>query len=289
MVKRWRTLSALLFALVLCACETVEETNREQLILPLFTDDVMNSLGVDAYAEATAPYKVIAGTRDAAMVERVGRRIAQASGRDYQWEFKLLDAPDVLNAFCLPGGKVAVFTGILPVCGGEDGLAVVLGHEVAHATSHHGAERMSQELLAGVALGLAEVGIEQTKWGPKTKEYVMLGLAAGAQLGYLLPYSRDHESEADEIGLRFAIRAGYDPNEAPKLWERMAKLSGGNSTPAWLSTHPASEARAQTLREMIPKLVEQEKNWHPKPTQPAPTPAPGSTPTKKVEPGAVNR
>lgn len=256
MVKRWRTLSALLFALVLCACETVEETNREQLILPLFTDDVMNSLGVDAYAEATAPYKVIAGTRDAAMVERVGRRIAQASGRDYQWEFKLLDAPDVLNAFCLPGGKVAVFTGILPVCGGEDGLAVVLGHEVAHATSHHGAERMSQELLAGVALGLAEVGIEQTKWGPKTKEYVMLGLAAGAQLGYLLPYSRDHESEADEIGLRFAIRAGYDPSEAPRLWERMAALGGGG--PVFLSTHPDSKDRAKRLRELTPRLVAEE-------------------------------
>src|SRR5690606_23964254 len=118
------------------------------------------------------------------------------SGRDYDWQFKLLLAPDEVNAFCLPGGKVAVFTGILPICGDEHGLAIVLGHEVAHATSRHGAERMSQELAAQLALGLTAVGLEEPDWSAETTGLVLLALGAGAQLGFLLPYSRAHECEA---------------------------------------------------------------------------------------------
>lgn len=243
--------------LLLTACETVEETQRTQLILPLFTDDVMAELGADAYQEATQEYHTITGTADAAMVERVGRRIAAASGRDFQWQFALFDAKDVVNAFCLPGGKVAVFTGILPICQGENGLAVVLGHEVAHATSRHGAERISQELLTQIALGAVALGVEETKWSDETKALVVGGLAVGAQLLVLLPYSRDHESEADEIGLRFAIRAGYDPQAAPALWERMAAL--GDQGPEFLSTHPDPTNRAERLRELIPRLVAEEE------------------------------
>ncbi|MCA8966463.1 MAG: M48 family metallopeptidase [Planctomycetes bacterium] len=246
-----------LLALVAAACGTVEETQRSQFVLPFLTDDVMASLGADAYAEATGQYPVVTGTAEAAMVERVGQRIARASGRDYQWQFKLLLAPDEVNAFCLPGGKVAVFSGILPVCGDEDGLAVVIGHEIAHATSRHGAERMSQELVAQLAIGLTAVGLEQTKWNDETKGLVLLALGAGAQVGFLLPYSRDHESEADEIGLRFAIRAGYDPAAAPPLWERMAKL--GDQGPEFLSTHPDPLARAQRLRELTPRLLAEER------------------------------
>ena len=251
-----RAIGVAALALFLVACETVDETQRSQLILPFFTDDVMAELGVDAFAEATQAYPTIAGTSEALMIERVGLRIAQASGRDYLWEFRLLDAPDVINAFCLPGGKVAVFTGILPLCGDEDGLAVVLGHEVAHATSRHGAERISQELLAQIAMGLAAVGIEETKWSDETKGLVLAALGIGAQLGILLPYSRDHESEADEIGLRFAIRAGYAPEAAPRFWERMA--SRGDQGPEFLSTHPDPLERAKRLRELIPRLVAEE-------------------------------
>ncbi len=251
-----RAATTALLILLAAACSTVEETQRSQFVLPFLTDDVMNSLGADAFAEVTGAYAVVAGTAEARMVERVGQRIARASGRDYDWQFKLLLAPDEVNAFCLPGGKVAVFTGILPICGDEHGLAIVLGHEVAHATSRHGAERMSQELAAQLALGLTAVGLEETDWSDETKGLVLLALGAGAQLGFLLPYSRDHECEADEIGLRFAIRAGYDPAAAPLLWERMAKL--GDQGPEFLSTHPDPLARAQRLRELIPRIVAEE-------------------------------
>lgn len=253
-----RAAAATLLIFVAAACGTVEETQRSQFVLPFFTDDVMNSLGADAYVEATSAYPVVTNTAEARMVERVGQRIARASGRDYEWQFKLLLAPDEVNAFCLPGGKVAVFTGILPICADEDGLAIVLGHEVAHATSRHGAERISQELLAQLAIGLTAIGLDETKWSDETKGLVLLALGAGAQLGFLLPYSRDHESEADEIGLRFAIRAGYDPSAAPLLWERMAKL--GDQGPEFLSTHPDPMARAQRLRELIPRIVAEERD-----------------------------
>lgn len=253
--KKLRLLPAvLLFSLA--GCETVQETQRSQFILPIFTDDVMAELGVDAYAEATQSYRQVTGTREAAMVERVGQRIAAASGRNYAWQFRLFDAPDVVNAFCLPGGKVAVFTGIMPVCADEHGLAVVLGHEVAHATSRHGAERISQELTAQIALGLVAAGIEETEWSDDVKAIVVGALALGTQFLLLLPYSRDHESEADEIGLRFAIRAGYDPEAAPRFWERMA--AQGGQGPEFLSTHPDPANRAQRLRELIPRLRAEE-------------------------------
>jgi metalloendopeptidase OMA1, mitochondrial len=251
-----RLLAAALLAMVLGGCSTVEETNRSQLMLPFFSDDVMNELGADAYAEVTKEYRTITGTRQAQMVERVGQKIAKASGRNYQWEFKLLDAPTVLNAFCLPGGKVAVFTGILPLCEDEDGLAVVLGHEVAHATSHHGAESMSQELLAMILIGAVALAVDETKWNDETKSIVVTALGAGAQLFFLLRYSREHESEADEIGLRFAIRAGYDPKAAPLLWERMAAQTDQGLE--FLSTHPDPSNRARRLRELIPRLVAEE-------------------------------
>ncbi|MCC6670691.1 MAG: M48 family metallopeptidase [Planctomycetes bacterium] len=252
-----RSLLALLALGLLAACETVEETRRSQFVLPFLTDGFMAELGAEAYAEETANYRVLTTTREADMLARVGRRIAQASGRDYQWEFKLLDAPDVVNAFCLPGGKIAFYTGILPICANEDGIAIVMGHEVAHATSRHGAERMSQGLVAELLMAGAAAGLEETKWSDETKGLVLGALGLAGTLAVLLPYSRDHETEADEIGLRFAIRAGYDPNEAPRLWERMAKLGDGG--PEFLSTHPDPLKRAERLRELIPRLVAEEK------------------------------
>ncbi|MCC6670692.1 MAG: M48 family metallopeptidase [Planctomycetes bacterium] len=217
----------------------------------------MNDLGAQAYQEETGKYKVLRGTKEAQMIERVGQRIAKASGRDYQWEFKLLDAPNVVNAFCLPGGKIAFYTGILPICANEDGVAIVMGHEVAHATSGHGAERMSQGLAAEIVLAGVSVGLDLGKMSTEKKETVLGALGVGASVGVMLPFSREHESEADEIGLRFAIRAGYDPNAAPLLWERMAKMGDGG--PEFLSTHPDPARRAERLRELIPRLVAEEK------------------------------
>lgn len=190
--------------------------------LKWFDDAQMNQMGVEAYEAACKEHRVITGTAEAQMVERIGKKIAAASGRDYAWEFRLLDAPDVVNAFCLPGGKVAVYTGILKVTQNEDALAAVMGHEVAHATSNHGNERVSQGSFKDAVVGTAGKFAGFAGLGEAGQQAVMQTLNAGASVLGILPYSRAHETEADEIGLLFLIRAGYDPEEAPKLWERMA-------------------------------------------------------------------
>lgn len=249
--------------------------------LNIYSDDDLEPLSLQAYEEATKETGgAITSGPQYEMVQRVAKKIAAASGETkFKWEARLLKADDVPNAFCLPNGRIAIYTGILPVTQSEAGLAVVMGHEVAHAILRHGGKRMTQGTFAEVTMAAAQAGLDMTKMSPEAKMGTMAVLGMGAQVGVLLPYSRDHESEADIEGLRYAIRAGYDPNEAPKMWERMAQLGGGD-TPEWLSTHPASEARAKKLREMIPVLVEQEKGWQPG----APAPA---APTKKVAPGSV--
>lgn len=250
--------------------------------LNIYSDEDLEPLSLQAYEEATAETGgAITKGPQHDMVQRVAQKIAAASGETkFRWEARLLKADDVPNAFCLPNGRIAIYTGILPVTQNEAGLAVVMGHEVAHAILRHGGKRMTQGTFAEFSMAAAAAGLDMTKMSSEAKAGTMAVLGMGAQVGVLLPYSRDHESEADIEGLRYAIRAGYDPNEAPKLWERMAAL-GGSDTPEWLSTHPHSLARAQKLREMIQQIVEQEKGW-----KPAPTPA---APTKKVAPGAVKK
>jgi len=248
---------ALVLALLfLPACRTVAETGRRQVTF--FPEAYVNTLGAQAYASETSKFPVIETGRDAEMVQRVGARIAAASGRDYEWEFLLLDAPDVVNAFALPGGKVAIYSGILPVTQNEDGLAAVLGHEVAHATSGHGNERMSQQVLAQGAVIAADAALEGwTDLDETERQGWVDAFGMATELGAILPFSRHHESEADEIGLRFLIRAGYDPYEAPRLWERMAKLAG-ESPNELLSTHPDPLDRALRLRRLIPDIAAQE-------------------------------
>jgi predicted Zn-dependent protease len=249
---------AVLAAAVLAAsCESVSETGRSRIAL--IPESVMNSLGADAYVETTSGHREITGTKDAEMVQRLGKRIAAASGKDYQWEFKLLDAPDVVNAFCLPGGKVAVYSGLLKVTQNEAALAAVVGHEVAHATAQHGNERMSQNLIAELGLFAAGAALGFSDLSEQSRAEIMGALGTGTQFGVLLPFSRKHESEADEIGLRYLIRAGYDPHEAPKLWDRMAAMAGPDRQPEFMSTHPDPAARAARLRELIPTIVAEEK------------------------------
>lgn len=231
--------------------------------LNFFSPEEEAQLGAEAYAQAIAEYPVVTGTPAAAMVERVGRRIAAASGIDFDWEFKLLKADDTVNAFCLPGGKVAIYTGILPITQDEDGLAVVMGHEVAHATERHGGKRMTQMTIAQAAMAAVDAGLGFTEMSAEAREGVLTAFGVGAQVGLILPYSRDHETEADVVGLRFVIRAGYDPWAAPKLWERMAALGGGG-TPEFLSTHPNPENRAAHLREIIPQLLAEEGSGLPR-------------------------
>jgi predicted Zn-dependent protease len=196
-------------------------------------------------------------------VQRVAQRITRAADESFAWDAVLLKADDVPNAFCLPNGRIAIYTGILPITQTEDGLAAVMGHEVAHATMRHGGKRMTQGMLTNAAMAAVDAGLGIAEMDTSTRGTVMSVIGAGAQYGVLLPYSREHETEADVEGIRFAIRAGYDPNAAPALWERMAEL--GDSGPSFLSTHPNPLDRAAKLREVIPQIVEQEKNWQPKP------------------------
>ncbi len=193
------------------------------------------------------------GTDVARSAEAFLREVGMESElRYYEWEFNLIQDDEMPNAFCLPGGKIGVYTGIIPVAGGPDGLAVVMAHEVAHAIANHGGERMSQLLLAELG-GMALATAMQTK-PDETRELAMLAYGLGAQLGVLLPYSRQHESEADRIGLILMARAGYDPNEAIPFWQRMNRL-GGARPPEFLSTHPAPETRIEQIREYLPEAL----------------------------------
>ncbi len=193
------------------------------------------------------------GTDVARSAEAFLREVGMESElRYYEWEFNLIQDDEMPNAFCLPGGKIGVYTGIMPVAGGPDGLAVVMAHEVAHAIANHGGERMSQLLLAELG-GMALATAMQTK-PDETRELAMLAYGLGAQLGVLLPYSRQHESEADRIGLILMARAGYDPNEAIPFWQRMNRL-GGARPPEFLSTHPAPETRIEQIREYLPEAL----------------------------------
>lgn len=252
MLRSLRPFLALLLALAAGACN-----------LNLYSDAELEPLSLQAYDEATNEHGQVVRGPQYDMVQRIAAKIAAACEEDFRWEARLLKADDTPNAFCLPNGRIAVYTGILPLTQNEDGLAVVMGHEVAHAVLRHGGKRMTQGMLTGAGLAAVQAGLGMTEMSNEAKGGVLAVLGLGAEVGIALPYSRGHETEADVLGLRYAIRAGYDPNEAPKLWERMAKLGNG-STPAWLSTHPASEARAETLRQLIPQLQAEEAGWKPK-------------------------
>ncbi len=235
----------LLFAVcVLIACSRAPETGRLQFIA--VDEETMNQLGAEAFQEVKAEEDLYEGEEINRIVRRVGERIARASDRtDLEWEFVVIDEPEMVNAFALPGGRVAVYTGILPIAQTEAGLAVVMGHEVAHVIAHHGAERLTQQMGTAMILEAASIGLA----GNENRELIMAGLGMGAAVGFLLPYSRTHESEADKIGIRYMARAGYDPRVAPEFWARMNE-QGGARPPEFLSTHPAPEERSEELRKL---------------------------------------
>jgi len=194
-------------------------------------------------------------SRDSAsteMVRRIGQRIAAVADRpDYEWEYNLVEEKTP-NAFCLPGGKVVVYTGILKYTQDENGLAVVMGHEIAHALAHHGAEWMSQGMLAEIAgTGAALV---LGKGDTQTSDAIQRAFGIGAEYGVLLPFSREHESEADHIGLYLMSEAGYDPRGAVAFWNRMMK-AGGGKPPEFLSTHPSDEHRVRQIENWFPEVV----------------------------------
>jgi predicted Zn-dependent protease len=243
---------------LLVACATVAVTGRKQL--SLIPTSTMMSMGAQEYGqflEKNPPSQDAAGT---ALVVKVGTKIQKSVERyfskqkmsshlqGYEWEFNLVDSKDA-NAWCMPGGKVVVYSGLLPVTKDETGLAVVLGHEISHAIAEHGSERMSQGLLAqlgGMALS------EAVKSKPEqTRSLWMSAFGVGAQYGALLPFSRLQESEADRLGLIFMAMAGYDPRGALDFWQRMEAAKGGKAPPEFLSTHPSDETRIRNIREYM--------------------------------------
>lgn len=239
--------TALVPLLFAAGCATVPYTNRSQLMLVSESDDLQ--LGATAYGEVLKKAKVVHDPQITDVVQRVGQRIAAVADKpDYQWEFTVIDDPKMANAFCLPGGKVAVYTGIFPMAHDENGLATVVGHEVAHALARHGAERMSQDtLLQAGAVGVA-VAAGASGAGAATQQAAMAAYGLGSQVGIALPFNRSQESEADHIGLILMAKAGYDPQAAVVLWQRMEAAEQGAAPPQWLSTHPANATRQQDLR-----------------------------------------
>jgi predicted Zn-dependent protease len=213
-------------------------------------------LGADAYHEVLSKETVLRSSQPIVeTVREVGRRLAKAAEdpelqklmrikpMDFQWEFNVVQSKQI-NAFCLPGGKVVVYTGIIPVCATEAGLATVMGHEIGHALARHGAERISRQQM--IAVGQTAVATSLGNMDPNQRAQLIGLLSAGAQVGSL-SYDRDQESEADRIGLYLMSRAGYDPAEAPKFWERMIKATGASRSPEFLSTHPDPQRRIKQL------------------------------------------
>jgi len=254
-----------LLGLILLAsgCSEVGITGRKQFnIVP---DSLMNSTSFQAYGEFLSTHKLSTNAEQTQMVKRVGARIQKAvedycaaNGMQdrlagYKWEFNLVEDPNV-NAWCMPGGKVVVYTGLLPVTKTEAGLAVVMGHEIAHAFAKHGAERMTQSLIVemgGVALSTA------LKDQPEqTKGLLLQSYGVGTQVGVLLPYSRLHESEADHLGLIFMAMAGYNPEEAVEFWQRMAEANNGAQPLEILSTHPANQTRINNIKSLLPEAMQ---------------------------------
>ena len=251
-------------ATALASCSKNPITGRNQLAL--VPESQVQAMAVEQYAQFLSQNRVVSSSasKDAEMVRRVGQRIA-ASVTDFysknglseelagfKWEYNLVDSKDV-NAWCMPGGKIVVYTGLLPVTQNEAALAVVVGHEVAHALARHGSERMSQGLLqqlGGVALAVA-----MSNKPAETQNLFMNAYGIGTTYGVMLPFSRKNELEADRLGLVFTAMSGYNPQEAIPLWKRMAALNQGQRPPEFASTHPAEETRIRQLEKMMPEAM----------------------------------
>ncbi len=244
------------FLIFFGGCATVPYTDRKQFNLVSDADE--QQLGTQAYEDILKKTPLSKNEEWQRRVREIGRRIQAVSNKpEYDWKFNVLEGKDV-NAFCLPGGKVAFWEGILPICGTDNGIAVVMGHEIAHALAHHGAERMSQGMGASIIGEIISVGL--SKKSPEVRSGVLQAYGLGAQVGVMLPFSRNHESEADKIGLILMAKAGYDPREAPKFWERMRQKSSGQAPPEFLSTHPSDDRRIQQLNEWMPEAL---KHYNP--------------------------
>jgi predicted Zn-dependent protease len=238
--------------LLVTGCTSAPVTGRRQLLTTSETEE--NKLGLTAYKEVLEKEPITKNVRYKELVERVGQRIAAVADRpDFDWEFTVIES-DTQNAFCLPGGKVAVYTGMLPVCQTEAGLAVVMSHEVGHAIARHGGERMSHKMAQNMGKQLAGRLLKNQDQQKKT--IMLTAYNIGSEYGAILPYSRKHELEADAIGLKLMAEAGYDPSAAPEFWERFAALKGAGGPMEFMSTHPSDSRRSVSLREQLPEALQ---------------------------------
>ncbi|WP_294818657.1 M48 family metallopeptidase [uncultured Flavobacterium sp.] len=253
------TVSGILFILV-CACTTNPFTGKKDL--NFVSNDQIFPAAFAQYDQFLKENKVVTGTAQASMVTSVGQKIRAAAEKylnangyqgyleGYQWEYKLVQDPAV-NAWCMPGGKIVIYTGILPITKDEAGLATVMGHEVAHALVNHGAQRMSASQLQ--QLGAVGVGVAASGKSESTQQILMQAYGLGTEFGAMLPFSRKHETEADDIGLILMAIAGYNPDKAIDFWQRMSANSAGGAPPEFMSTHPSDNTRISNIKGQIPK------------------------------------
>ena len=244
------------------SCATVPVTGRSQL--SLVSNAELIPMAAQQYDEVIKKGPISKDQTQTELVKRVGVKIQKAVEQymaekgasseltGFAWEYNLIDDPQTVNAWCMPGGKVAFYTAIMPICKDENGVAVVMGHEVAHAIANHGRERMSNGLLQ--QFGMSTLGAAMGQNPSLTQALFAQAVGYGSQVG-MLSFSRKHESEADRIGLIFMAMAGYDPQEAPKFWERMSAGSGGQKPPEWLSTHPSDDTRIRDLNAAMPEAL----------------------------------
>jgi len=252
--------------LVVAACKTNPFTGKSTL--NFYPNSQIFPMAFAQYDQFLGENKVVTGTSDAQMIARVGQRIASAAERwldsngypgylkDYKWEYNLVQ-DETVNAWCMPGGKIVFYTGILPIAQGETGVAVVMGHEVAHALADHGAQRMSAGMVQQIGAVAGNVAIQD----PEKRNMFNQAYGLGSTLGVMLPFSRGHETEADRIGLQIMAIAGYNPDEAANLWRRMKEKSGGQAPPEFMSTHPSNDTRIQNLTAWAPAAKQEARKF----------------------------
>jgi metalloendopeptidase OMA1, mitochondrial len=239
-----------------CSSEKVVNPETGRAARVALSSDQEEALGLQSYQEVLSQSKVLTSGREHDLVRKVASRLAPATGeaaKDFKWEVSVVDS-DQANAFCLPGGKIVVYTGILPYTKTEAGLAAVMGHEMAHAVARHGSQRLLRSSLAQTLMMGASASLSLSDMDYRQRQAAMAALGAGAQYGILLPFSREHESEADQMGLLYMARGGYDPREAVTFWQRMSE-AGGRQPSEFASTHPSHETRIRDIQAFLPKAI----------------------------------
>lgn len=265
-MKVKKSIVAIILVILIISCATNPFTGKKTLALVPNSQIFPSSFA--QYNQFLSENNVVTGTKDAEMITRVGQRIAVAAERwmnanghqgylkDYKWEYNLVNDKTV-NAWCMPGGKIVFYTGILPIAENETAIAAIMGHEVAHALANHGQQRMSAGMLQQFGAVAGNVAIKDEK----SREMFNQAYGVGSQVGVMLPFSRSHETEADSIGLYLMAVAGYNPDEAAELWKRMKANSGGQAPPEFLSTHPSNDSRIAELTKLAPIAKTEEKKY----------------------------